>query len=215
MKMKLIAAALLAGVSTAAFAADLPSRRAPEPAPVAYAPPVFSWTGPYIGLQAGYAWDKTNVYWGDYNRSGIVGGAHIGYNFQPMGPLVLGVEGDIEGSSISNSGLRASVRGRAGVAFDRALIYATGGVAWAQTKFDYWVPPFVATYSNFRTGWTVGGGIEYAIAPQWSVRAEYRYSDFGKTFVPFTQVHHTEHAIRLGVSYHFNWGGPGAVVAKY
>jgi outer membrane immunogenic protein len=228
MKFKSLAAALLIGVSSsAAMAADLPSRKvAPVPA---YAPPMFTWTGLYVGLQAGYAWDKVSVdnnNWALFgfgapvffannsaNRSGFVGGAHAGYLFQ-TGPAVFGLEGDVEGATISNSALRASLRGRLGFALDRVLVYGTGGLALASGSNNNafgW-----NSGSSTRLGWTAGAGLEYAFAPNWSARVEYRYSDFGRSNNGWVapSVRRTENAVRVGVSYHF--GGPaGPVVAKY
>ena len=233
---KVILAALLAGVSsTAALAADLPSRKFAPAAPV-YAAPMFTWSGFYVGLQAGYAWDKLTV--GNYSnvlglpilapaaflpgytvtRGGFIGGAHAGYNFQ-TGPMVFGLEGDLEGASLSGSSLRASLRGRLGFAMDRVLFYGTGGLAVASGNGGwnngyYWNGN---NGSSGRLGWTAGAGIEYAFLPNWSARIEYRYSDFGRTndntwLVP--SVRRTENAVRVGVSYHFG-GAAAPVVAKY
>ncbi len=215
MNSKIFAAALLLGASsTAVMAADLPSRRV-APAPV-YAAPIFTWTGFYAGVQAGYAWDKVSVdspFLGalSVNKNGFVGGGHVGYLYQ-SGPAVFGVEGDVEGTSLYNSALRASLRGRLGLGFDRTLLYVTGGLAVAGggNGGNY-------LYNNSdttRLGWTVGGGAEYAFAPNWSARLEYRYSDFGNHMVGYSTAHRTENAVRLGVSYHFS--SPMApVVAKY
>lgn len=225
MNLKTLAVALLAGVSsTAALAADLPSRHKAAPAPVVVAP-IFTWTGVYAGLQAGYAWDKVSldnafgVTLNNVSRKGFVGGAHIGYLYQ-TGPAVFGVEADVEGTTIKSSGLRASLRGRLGLAADRALFYVTGGAALANQNYTVWSPlfPISTSYSSTKIGWTLGGGVEYAIAPNWSVRAEYRYSDFGRVqaanFVSTGSIRRTESAVRLGVSYHFG-GAAAPVVAKY
>lgn len=225
MNIKMLAGALAVGLlSSTAMAADLPSRRAPAPVVVAPAP-IFTWSGFYVGAQLGYAWDKVslnNVWWGagwgnpSLNRDGIVGGAHVGFLFQPAGPLVLGVEGDLEGSSVRGSGIRGSVRGRLGVTFDRALIYATGGLAWGNFRYTtiaFW--PWTVDVSKTHTGWTVGGGVEYALTNNWSARLEYRYTDWGKINNTWIDARRTEHAVRAGVSYRFNWGGPVAVVARY
>ena len=221
MNFKMLATAMAAGLlSSTAMAADLPSRRV-APAPVVAPVPMFTWTGFYLGGQLGYAWDKlsANNGWGwntSVTNGGIVGGAHVGYLFQP-GPVVLGVEADLEGSSVSGSGIRGSVRGRAGVAFDRALIYATGGLAWGNfryTSLAFW--PWTTTYSKTHTGWTVGAGVEYALTNNWSARLEYRYTDWGKVNTGlWNDIRRTEHAVRAGVSYHFNFGAPSAVVARY
>ena len=227
MNLKTLAAALLVGVSsTAALAADLPSRSRGAPAPVVIQAPIFTWTGLYAGLQAGYAWDNVSVdntfavVPVNFSRNGFVGGAHIGYLYQ-TGPAVFGLEGDVEGTTIKNSGLRASLRGRAGLAVDRALFYVTGGGALANQNYTVWspfAPAFTTSTSATKLGWTLGAGLEYAFAPNWSARVEYRYTDFGKVdvanFIAPAQISRRENAVRLGVSYHF--GGPaGPIVAKY
>jgi len=177
MKLKTLAAALLVGVSsTAAMAADLPSRKV---APVYVAPaPIFTWTGLYVGLQAGYAWDKVGVNNAfaavpvNVSRNGFVGGGHIGYLYQ-TGPAVFGLEADVEGTTVKNSGLRASLRGRLGLAADRALFYVTGGGALANQSYTVWspfAPAFTTSTSATKLGWTVGAGAEYAFAPNWSAR---------------------------------------------
>ena len=230
MKLKIVvlAAVSVFALSSAASAADLPSRRL-APAPVAAAP-VFVWSGLYAGLQLGYAWDRVN--WnidaalpgwtvatpGSEKKSGVVGGGHVGYLFQP-GPVVLGLEADLEGSSIQGSGIRGSGRARLGFAFDRTLVYATGGVAFTQQSYNRYNTAFGAsTYNTTAVGWTAGAGVECMIAQNWSARLEYRYSDFGKasfsTPVASLSTRRTENAVRLGVSYHFS--APSApVVAKY
>lgn len=225
MNLKSLAAALLIGASsTAAMAADLPSRKV-APAPYVTQAPIFTWTGLYVGLQAGYAWDRVSV---DntfaavplnISRDGFVGGAHVGYLYQ-AGPAVFGLEGDVEGTTIKNSGLRASLRGRLGLAMDRTLFYVTGGGALANQNYTLFSPftGFNTNASATKLGWTVGAGVEYAFAPNWSARVEYRYSDFGKlnvaNFVAPANISRRENAVRVGVSYHFG-GYAAPVVAKY
>jgi len=206
------AAATLAG---SAFAADL----TPPPPPV----PVFTWTGLYVGGQIGYAWGNDNFFYTasdpltglvfnptvSSSPSGVIGGAHVGFNYQidkPGGGFVLGLEGSVDGTSLSNTvtagfaafggssgsasthtDIQGSVRGRFGIAWDRLLAYATGGVAFGgfNTRFttsgNNGGNPFNASdgFSNTRVGWTAGGGIDYAVTNNWSVFAEYRYTDFG------------------------------------
>lgn len=226
MNLKSLAAALLVGVSsTAAMAADLPSRHRAAPAPIIAQAPIFTWTGLYVGLQAGYAWDRVGVNNAfaavpvNVSRNGFVGGAHVGYLYQ-TGPAVFGLEADVEGTTIKNSGLRASLRGRLGLAMDRTLFYVTGGGALANQNYTVWSPftGFNTNASATKLGWTLGGGLEYAFAPNWSARVEYRYSDFGKVdvanFVAPAQISRRENAVRMGVSYHFG-GYAAPVVAKY
>jgi outer membrane immunogenic protein len=221
----LLSSAALIALSGAAFAADLPSSRAPiAPPPI----PLFSWTGLYIGGEAGYGFGKDSVAGlASTKPSGVVGGGFVGYNFEPMfGGLVFGAEGSIDGSSEKatatglytiKSEVQGSIRGRVGFAVDRALFYATGGAAFASFKDNYVTGDSLSTT---RVGYTVGGGIQYAFTNEWSVRAEYRYSDFG-TFtetlpIAGVTVSHkeTENKVLVGVAYKF--GEPAApVVAKY
>jgi outer membrane immunogenic protein len=181
MKKILLASVALLGFAGAASAADLPVRSAP-PAPIVAAVPVFTWTGFYVGVNAGYGWNANDsitvggVRFDLDDEGGFVGGAQAGYNYQ-IGSFVVGLEGDIQyadfggddrfdfdGDGIAdddfnNSDWFGTVRARAGVAFDRALIYATGGFAFADDA----------------TGWTVGGGLEYAFTNNLSAKIEGLY----------------------------------------
>jgi outer membrane immunogenic protein len=225
----LLSSAALIALSGAALAADLPSTRAPAaPPPI----PVFSWSGLYAGGQIGYAFgddaDTRVITSVSTSPSGVLGGAHIGYNFEPaLGGIVLGLEGDVNGSSYTatsanyytiKSPVNGSIRARAGFAVDRALFYATGGAAFASFNDSYVFSG--DSSSTTRVGYTVGGGIEYAVTNEWSVRAEYRYNNFG-TFtdtlpIAGTTVSHkeTENQVLAGFSYKF--ASPVApVVARY
>ncbi len=229
---KLFLAVVLGGVSTAALAADLPSRQAP---PVFVPPPIFSWTGVYVDGRIGYMWGREPATCFSSQPSGGVGGAHIGYNYQ-VAQFVLGLEGDVNGTSYSGSTFSAlglanvstkipvdgSARGRIGYAWDRALFYATGGAAFADIKDSFAGPGGFASLSRTRVGWTVGGGVEYAITNNWSVRAEYRYTDYGRfldtPFVLPTPVNHhsTDNRVQVGFSYKFDmYAPPAPVLAKY
>jgi outer membrane immunogenic protein len=181
MKKILLASVALFVFAGAASAADLPVRAAP-PAPIIAAVPVFTWTGFYVGVNAGYGWNANDsitvggVTFDLDDEGGFVGGAQAGYNYQ-IGSFVVGLEGDIQyadfggddrfdfdGDGILDDDFNTSdwfgtVRARAGVAFDRALIYATGGFAFADNA----------------TGWTVGGGLEYAFTNNLSAKIEGLY----------------------------------------
>ena len=158
---------------------------------------------------------------------GFVGGAHAGFNWQ-AGVLVFGVEGDLEAARLrhrtvyplsapdtfsSETEWQGSLRGRLGFAIDRALVYATGGIAFADIRHTYFeaIARASQSFSSTRTGWTVGAGIEYAFTPNWTARVEYRYADFGRkidvpaaVFPGFIEEHEeTQHAVRVGVSYKF------------
>jgi outer membrane immunogenic protein len=126
-------------------------------------------------------------------REGGFGGGQIGYNYQ-ANRFVLGLEADIQGGEISGDtsgpmlNLEGSldwfgtVRGRLGYTFDRALIYATAGFAYggasgvASAKGP---APYTADKDATLTGFTLGGGVEYALNSRWSLKAEYQYLDFG------------------------------------
>jgi outer membrane immunogenic protein len=230
-------------VSAAALAAAAPALAADLAPPPVLPPavPLFTWTGLYLGLQIGYGWGTDTLtvspfgFGTNFTPNGVVGGGHIGYNLQ-FNQIVAGLEGDVEGTDISRSfspgGVRydtsipvqGSIRGRLGVAFDRALLYATGGAEFA--SFETSVTGFrgVDQTSTTRTGWTVGGGVEYAVTGNWSIRAEYRFADFGRFsvatpitfgFGSFVNHHETENAVRAGVSYKFDSFGWAPVAAKY
>ena len=241
-----------------AFAADLPSRRAP---PV-YAPPppipVFSWTGAYVGGQIGYEFGRdsalysstltgANLLGASTKTTGVVGGAHVGYNFSTQSlPVfggflgaggVFGIEGDVDGTSAKNGfapvgfnatyreQIEGSIRGRLGIAFDRVLVYGTGGAAFAGIRNTYNAGANSDTIDRTRVGYTVGGGVEYAITNNVSVGAEYRYTDFGSYTDILTNTTNgglaarhrdTDNRVQGRISYKFDTFSPLApVVARY
>ncbi|MBV9519750.1 MAG: porin family protein [Hyphomicrobiales bacterium] len=270
-KSVLLAAATLGLVGSSAFAADLPTRKGPPIAPV-YVPPAFTWTGFYVGVNAGYGWlnnqrnnnlgfpfvgavpfGGTSIPFassGRSNNGGFIGGVQAGYNYQfGIGSgFVIGAETDIDWADInrnrnngvlfgsftlpqfpgtlftpSNLGVNnhnnnnqyiGTVRLRAGYAFDRFLVYATGGLAYGGVNNNNNIggalsattlscavcvvpgtggatnvtgvpvttilPTGIGTRSSStRAGWTVGGGVEYAFTPNWTVKGEYLYENFG------------------------------------
>lgn len=212
-------------LTTAAFAADLPRPAYKAPA---YVNPAFSWTGIYVGINGGYAWGNSS--WtptagagtGDFRIQGPMVGGTLGYNLQ-TGNFVFGLETDLDWSNIKGSTTNAvcaggtcetkntwfgTARGRIGYAFDRFLPYITGGLAYGNLKIASGAGGSAS--SNFRAGWTVGGGVEYAITNAWSVKAEYLYADLGKATcdstcsggVPFDVTFKTN-IVRAGVNYRF------------
>jgi outer membrane immunogenic protein len=183
---KIFLAALMAGVASSAMAADLPTRKAP-PAPQVYAaPPVFSWTGFYVGVNGGWAGGAGG---GDFGSptGGLVGGT-VGYNYQ-VGQFVAGLEGDWDWADLSKSGVNllgpysskidslATARARVGIAVDRALLFVTGGYAGADIATNLPGVPFSST--DWRSGGAIGGGIEYAFTNNISAKAEYIYAPLG------------------------------------
>ncbi|PZQ18050.1 MAG: hypothetical protein DI565_04890 [Ancylobacter novellus] len=207
---RLLPAAAVAAVALGAvpaFAADLPAY---EPAPAVHAPvPSFSWTGGYLGLQAGYGWGDTN--YGAVKPKGFVGGAYAGYNVQlDNSPLVLGVDTDFNFSDEKDSPgsvkfrqrWDGATRARVGYAFDRFLVYGAGGLAYADTK----VTAPAGSRSKTNLGWTVGGGVEYALTDNLTTRVDYRYVDYGKdayNIGPVGKASSTENRVMAGVAYKF------------
>jgi len=204
-------AAVLALTVPAAMAADLPAY---EPAPAVIAPAAFSWTGPYIGVHAGYGWGNA----AKASPDGWMIGGYLGYNYQFDGsPVVIGIETDINYANIDDKrnsrGGRTKVstdwngatRARIGYAFDRFLVYGAGGLAYADREFKRTPGD---KDSKTAVGWTVGGGVEYAASDNVSVRAEYRYTDYGKDTFKLANSRpkssYDEHRVMVGVAYKFD-----------
>jgi outer membrane immunogenic protein len=186
--------------------------------------PVATWTGFYVGVNGGYGWTSNDS--SSLSPSGGFGGGQIGYNWQAgshfglPGSLVLGIEADIQGADISDSasafGLTGesrvnyfgTVRGRLGLAFDRALVYATGGFAYGEVENSISaVGVGGIKVRDTQTGYTVGGGIEYKINPSWSVKGEYQFISLDASDSPvnlgFDNNDRSEfHTIRAGLNYH-------------
>jgi len=206
-----------------AQAADLglaPLYKAPPPVSAAY-----NWSGFYLGANAGGGWGDSR--WQGFdsvNLSGGMAGGTAGFNWQ-TGPMVLGLEGDIDWAGLSGSTASAAcpggscgtsdtwlstVRGRAGYAFDRFLPYVTGGLAAGDIRAT---APGLPGGSATNTGWTVGGGVEFALPGNWSAKAEYLHVDLGSFNcgtgcggTPNENVSLRENVFRAGVNYHFGWG---------
>lgn len=195
----------------------------------------FDWSGFYVGLQAGYLASEFDITFPGNpefatkpDNDGFVGGIYGGYNYQFSNNWVIGAEGEFNGASAdgddvvtSNGGpipsevwdseinWTAAIRGRIGYAMDRTLIYAAGGVAFAD--YDVHVSDSGVlrdTISDTPTGWTIGAGAEHAFAENIVARVDYRYSDFGsETFVlPSTidtEVDLVTHEVKFGIAYKF------------
>jgi outer membrane immunogenic protein len=212
-----VAALGLIAVAGAATAADLPSRKGPVVAPIVYAP-AFTWTGFYVGANAGYAFGNVSagafgvtrtVTIGDID--GFTGGGQVGYNYQ-MGQFVLGVETDLQGADLSASngfGDRVrteyfgTVRARVGVAFDRFLPYITGGWAYGNVKTS--IVGLGSTDKTHTGGYAVGAGLEYAFTNNWSAKVEYLYVDLGEknVFNSGVKVGTDFSVVRAGLNYKF------------
>ena len=221
--MARITLSVLAGLLALAMAT--PSSAADRKAPV-YTTPVFSWSGVYVGINGGYGWGTSD--WSSAAtagspkpKGGLVGGT-LGYNVQ-TGGLVWGLEGDldyswIKGTDTGGTGVCAAPgcetrntylatgRGRIGFAADRWLPYLTGGAALGGLKMS---PNNGLSQTKSKFGWTLGGGVEYAVTGAWSVKAEYLYVDLGRTTCSAatcgidTDVKFKENIVRTGLNYRF------------
>jgi outer membrane immunogenic protein len=229
----------LAALTGSALAADLPSTKAP---PVYVPPaPIFSWTGFYIGADVGGGFGNakftTAAGSASLNTSGVVGGGFVGYNYQ-INQFVLGLQGDYQGAGISGSTTTplsiingrqdylAAFNGRLGLAYDRALFYAIGGVAFTNTRSNIGlningVQVGSVGYSHSWTGYDIGAGVEYAFTNNWTGRVEYRYYDFGAWDYPAVlrspagRATLNDNTITVGLAYKFGAPEPVAVAAKY
>lgn len=246
LKRLLLASTAVAALGSAAYAADLPSRRAPAPF---VAVPVFTWTGFYIGGNAGYAFsddnrvrttgqtaaNQVNVDSGArpanvrLDPDGFTGGGQIGYNFQ-FGSVVVGIEADaaytdlqrtlnvtttaaaVPGAAVltrdnifrQDLAFLGTVRGRIGYAFDRVLVYGTGGFAYGDVDYraNFFGPPtgtgvlqFTGRRTGIETGYAVGGGVEYALpnfnlfgSSAVTLKAEALYYDLGSRTIAVNLV---------------------------
>ena len=202
-----IAAILVLGATGAASAADIPRK-----APAYYAPSYYDWTGFYIGANGGYGWVE------DSGPKGVIGGGQLGYNWQ-TGRLVFGVEGDIQYTDMKQeetiAGITASAkvqsfataRGRLGYAFDRLLVYGTGGFAYTKTELSLTNGIVSISDSKWSSGWTAGGGLEWAAWDRWSVKGEYLYVHSGNVDLTLAGVavsgNYNFHVARAGLNYRF------------
>ena len=198
-------AVIAAGWTAPARAADLPygSR-----APYTVNQPLngYSWAGPYIGGNLGYAWGKVEN--SLTKPSGFVGGAQAGYNWQ-IGSWVLGLEGDIQATGANDTFAPwkfsnpwfGTMRGRAGYAFSNIMFYGTGGLAFGELRGE----TFGLSESHTTAGWTAGVGAEFGFAPNWSAKVEYLYVDLSNSQFTITGVPNGYRfgVVRAGVNYHF------------
>ena len=242
MKKLALAAALSVAFAGAASAADMPARTySKAPAPIVE---VWNWTGFYIGGQVGGAWSDhgwdnvslTNEPVG-HTASSVAGGGHIGYNWQ-FNQIVFGVEAEanwtnLRGSSISvvNPAVTystsidwyATVVGRLGFAFGRAMVYGTGGVAFTDVE-TRGVNGVIDSFANSsqRTGWTAGVGFAYQITPNWIAGVDYKHLQFDKynttgitntLLIPYTQTGIDTKIDQVTARISYKFGGP--VIAKY
>jgi outer membrane immunogenic protein len=248
MKALLLSSTFLVIGSATAMAAPPSVPSAPQVASA------FSWTGCYVGAHVGGSQVRTSAATnfegtgstGD-SGTGTIAGGQAGCNYQ-AGNWVFGVEseGSWSNSSASNflnvsfpfgndtislttrNNSDFSIAGRAGVAFDRTLIYAKGGWVWGSFTYNSTLNccsslPTLTSGNLDLSGFLVGAGIEHALTRNWTLRVEYNYLGFGSKLltvgttvntgiVPVTVTESAANQIfKIGVSYLFDFGRtPGA-----
>jgi outer membrane immunogenic protein len=191
--------ALAALVTLPARAADMqPIGQRPIPATSGYIPAQFFWTGFYIGAGIGGSWDSatfldpfTGANTASPTPKGFLFSGISGINYQ-FSSVVVGAEADFTGTWAKGSAVdavnntlatqvfwTASITGRVGMAFDRLLIYGKGGAAFDYDRDTATLPNGTSDVGSlYRVGWTVGGGVEYAVTDHWTGRVEYDYLRF-------------------------------------
>ena len=232
MRKFLLGAAALLALAGPAAAADMPPHTYAK-APAYTAPQViYNWTGFYIGGHVGGAFAGDTTFQSSDAR--FLGGVQGGFDYQFAPNWVMGIEAQYSWLPTNNNGVLfpggtrvtsntdqlGSVTGRIGYTWGPALVYAKGGYAWRNNNFGVSVAgapaAFTATGNN-KDGYTVGAGLEYMFAPNWSAKAEYQYYNFGSTTVTAgpadvagVRGRDDEHTVKVGVNYRFGWGGPSA-----
>jgi outer membrane immunogenic protein len=188
----------------------------------------------------------------------VVGGAQAGFNIE-FAPFVIGAEGTFDWSDISGTQVTPSLQptvsenststpkwyatatAKAGFAANDFLFYAKGGAAWMNVHYIQNVAAGIVqstqSITDTRSGFTVGGGVEFGMTENLSARLEYDFLDFGtKTYnfnnlgfnaagaavgTPLTPIGAAPMSIKsftqlitVGLNYRFNWSGGGAVVTR-
>ena len=167
----------------------------------------YSWAGPYLGGNLGYAWGS--VANNPTKPSGFVGRRSGRLQLAERSSWVFGLEGDIQATGaeetfapwkFSNPWF-GTVRGRAGYAFNNILFFGTGGLAFGELR----ATTFGLSESHTNAGWTLGAGAEMGFAPNWSAKIEYLYVDLANSNFVITGASNGYRfgLIRAGVNYRF------------
>jgi outer membrane immunogenic protein len=247
MKKLLLGMIGMVAMSGSAMAADLAAR--PYKAPPPMLAPIYDWTGFYIGANGG--WGRSHNCWdivpvgavaiadGCIDRDGGVLGGQAGYRWQ-AGQFVFGLEAQGDWADISSShvsvinplfttGVKMDAiglfTGQIGYAWNSALLYMKGGAAVTRSRFDIntLAGVNVASASATRWGGTVGAGIEYGFASNWSVGFEYDHLFMGDTDNSFSvvnplvagalnRIHQDVDMVTIRINYRF---GGAPLVARY
>ncbi len=253
MKAILLGGAALSLLSVSALAADLapemPLKMPPAPPPFTWsgcyaggqAGGGFGQTG--LNDTAGIISPFTGFTAANLNMTGYTLGGQIGCDYQFTPNWVLGIEGAAAGGNIGGSNtfavpavapgdvatfkdvteLLTSVTGRVGYAWDRWLLYAKGGAAWANNRYSAYDALASYDYEGLETrfGWTAGAGVEWMFWHDWSVKLEYDYYGFGTHSVTFidnvtgntgpADIRQSIQVVKLGLNFHVFAGETPAV----
>jgi len=226
-KFLLGASALLALVAPAA-AADVSPQTYTKVPPYTVPQTAYDWTGFYVGGHLGGAIANESTF---QSNARFLGGVQGGFDYQFAPNWAAGIEAQYSwlpanngflfpgGTSLTSTDQLGSVTGRLGYTWGPALLYAKGGFAWRNNDLGVNVGgvPTSFTTSGKKDGFTVGAGLEYLFAPNWSAKAEYQYYNLGNTNftsgppdITGVRSREDEHTVKVGVSYRFGWGGPPA-----
>ena len=222
MKRTFSALVSIGAIWSGAQAADMPLRKA---APAYTVTPVPTWTGFYVGANIGGGVPAGK------GAGGVIGGGQVGYNYQFLPLFIVGVETDIQGTSLGGGTGSPGLGGPAFIAsadapadlpaFGPPLAgRGSAGVDWFGTVRGrvgtIAIHPSLLVYgtgglayggnSSARAGWTAGGGVEWAFASNWSAKVEYLYVDLSKDagFGPRQRSGQDFHVIRTGLNYRFD-----------
>jgi outer membrane immunogenic protein len=267
MRKLLASASFIALSSATVLAADLPVRYTPPPVMA----PVFNWTGCYVGVHAGAGAMRDSVgshgsqmiAGTDYTGTGGLAGGQVGCNYQD-GNWVFGAEGEgywsgMKTTDASSGGIPNtdnffrdtdtaknkydfSIAARAGIAFDRTLVYGKAGWVWGKfdissSSQDNCCGPSInvprlqsSSASDTLNGLLLGVGIEHALTNNWTVKLEYNLLKYGSKELSFTScdntrtptcfadgtgtVHADKQIFKIGANYLFNMTA-APLVAKY
>jgi outer membrane immunogenic protein len=222
-----IAAAAFASLSTI----SLLSGGAP-----ARAAPIFNWTGCYIGASAGGTWGKAEVDFAEAKPNGSIVGGQFGCDYHGPSNWLVGLQGEFNwadardhqdyiltpiggGTFETRIDWFASATARLGYAAGPWLIYGKGGAAWVRDRLKdvgSFIGPFAFDGETTRSGWTAGGGVELALAPNWSAILKYDYYGFGRKSVSIPGVDflgpgaesmllkQNFSVVRVGINYRFS-----------
>jgi outer membrane immunogenic protein len=196
----LVAIAASVGATHAASAADIPAKAPITKSPAAVV--AYNWSGFYVGGNVGAAWQRScwtfltgPVDEGCHSGTDVVAGGQLGVNWQ-TGNWVFGLEASGNWANLKASSVSAGFptftnetrtnaiglfTGRVGMAWSNALAYVKGGAALTNNEYTAFLTatPSPTSITDTRWGWTVGGGLEYGFAPNWSAAVEYNYIDTG------------------------------------